>query len=65
MLRKLIDFFLMSQGISSTAEDEEKDKWARFRAEREEWERRQQEEGDPAGTDAPVVEPTDPKEPRG
>ena len=61
MLRKLIDFFLMSQGISSTAEDEEKDKWARFRAEREAWERKQREQGETANTDAPVAESAGPK----
>ena len=38
MLKRLFNFFLLSQGISSTDEEEPKDKWAEFREERESWE---------------------------
>ena len=38
MLRRLLNFFLLSQGISSTDEKDSDDKWARFREEREAWE---------------------------
>ncbi|GAB4520472.1 MAG: hypothetical protein Tsb0013_24080 [Phycisphaerales bacterium] len=41
MLKKLLNFVLLSNGITPADEDEPADKWARFRAEREAWEHEQ------------------------
>lgn len=39
MIKKLLDFILLSNGITpANAEQEQEDKWAKIRAEREAWE---------------------------
>lgn len=51
MLKRLMDFLFFSTGITPKGHTEP-DKWAKFRAEREAWERRQRErDGAPASTD--------------
>ena len=41
MLKKLFNFFLLSNGISATDERVEADKWTAFREERKAWEHEQ------------------------
>lgn len=39
MLKKILNIFLLSNGISALDEKQPEDKWEKFRREREEWER--------------------------
>ncbi|MEM8834414.1 MAG: hypothetical protein AAGD00_01210 [Planctomycetota bacterium] len=43
MLRRLMNFFLLSQGVSAVGEREDPDRFEQMRAKREAWEREQRE----------------------
>ncbi|MEM1423358.1 MAG: hypothetical protein AAGH64_05070 [Planctomycetota bacterium] len=50
MLKRLLNFVLLSQGISSTDEGDTEDKWEKFREQRESWKHeRDLERAAPAG----------------
>ncbi len=63
MLKKLLNFLLLSNGISATDERDDADKWSKFRAEREAWEHEQAlkrsapQQGGPAEPPARADEP--------